>query len=70
MMNLVLPFLAPVVFYVKQGMASLVIWIGIAFAYFREAYKKRKKRDSESYTQSSEDSQVDIGGSKGKERVD
>lgn len=40
MMNLVFPFLAPVV-YVKQGMAFLVIWIGITFAYFREAYKKQ-----------------------------
>lgn len=69
MMNLVFPFLAPVLFYVKQGMAFLVIWIGIVFAYFREAYKRRRKRDSESDTQSSEDGQADIGG-RGKERVD
>lgn len=69
MMNLVFPFLAPVVFYVKQGMAFLVIWIGITFAYFREAYKGSKTLDFEKETQSSEDSQADIGG-RGKERDD
>lgn len=69
MMNLVFPFLAPVMFYVKQSMASLVIWIGIAFAYFRKAYKGSKQLDSGKETRSSENSQADIGG-RGKESVD